>query len=293
MIKSMTGFAEAETMNDGLTVMCEVRSYNSRHLDIVLRMNQRYYALEDKIKELVGKHVVRGRIEIKVNFGDDADDSVNFEIDMTRAQAYKRALLRIKDELDLSGDISVDHFVGLSGIIKPAETLRDIEIIWPVVENCLRQALEEHDGMRKKEGDFIAQDLNQRLDFIEGSIDKIEQGSQGLLAHYQERLEERIATLTRGIVEIDPARIAQEAAFLSDRSDIAEEVVRAASHVSQFRDIMASEEASGRRLNFLLQELNREFNTIGSKIGKADIAHMVVELKSELEKIREQVQNIE
>ena len=293
MIKSMTGYAETETEGDALTVMTEIKSYNSRHLDIVLRVNQRYYALEDKIKELVSKHVVRGRIEVKIHIGDDTDAAIEFEIDRARAKAYKAALVQIKDELDLSGAISIDHFVGLSGIIKPMETIRDAEIVWPVVEKCLSQTLDEHDVMRKKEGDFIAQDLSRRLDFIEDCINRIDEKSQGLLPLYQARLEERIAALTRGIVEIDPGRIAQEAAFLSDRSDIAEEIVRAASHVNQFRDIMHSKEPAGRKLNFLLQELNREFNTMGSKIGKADTAHMVVELKSELEKIREQVQNVE
>jgi uncharacterized protein (TIGR00255 family) len=293
MIKSMTGFAEAEMGSDALIVMTEIRSYNSRHLDIVLRVNQRYHALEDKIKELVSEHTVRGRLEVKIHIGDDADDSIEFEIDKNRAKAYKAALLQIKDELDLSGELSIDHFIGLGGIIKPMETIRDTEIVWPVVENCLSQALGEHDVMRRKEGDFIAKDLSRRLDFIEDCINQIDQNSQGLLPLYQERLEERIAALTRGIVEIDPGRIAQEAAFLSDRSDISEEIVRAASHVNQFRNIMHSAEPAGRKLNFLLQELNREFNTMGSKIAKADTAHMVVELKSELEKIREQVQNVE
>jgi len=293
MIKSMTGFAEAETSSDALTVMTEIKSYNSRHLDIVLRVTQRFYALEDKIKELVSKHTVRGRIEVKIHIDDDADDSIEFEVDQTRAKAYKAALLQIKDELDLKGDLSIEHLAGLSGIIKAVESIRDAEIVWPVVENCVNQALAKHDAMRKKEGDFIAKDLSQRLDFIENCINQIDQDAAGLLPLYQERLEERIAALTRGIVEIDPGRIAQEAAFLSDRSDISEEIVRAASHVSQFRNIMYSEEAAGRKLNFLLQELNREFNTMGSKIGKADIAHMVVDLKSELEKIREQIQNVE
>jgi len=293
MIKSMTGFAEAETKDGVLTVMAEIRSYNSRHLDIALKVTQRYNALEDKIKAFVSKHAVRGRIEAKIHICDDADDSIEFEIDRPRARAYKAAMRQIMDELDLRGDISIDHFVGLGGIVKPVETIRDAEIVWPVVENCLSQALDKHDRMRTREGDFIAQDLSQRLDFIENCINQIDQDAIALLPLYQERLQERIVALTRGIVDIDPGRIAQEAAFLSDRSDISEEIVRAASHVKQFRNIMHAEEPAGRKLNFLLQELNREFNTMGSKIGKADVAHMVVELKSELEKIREQVQNVE
>ena len=293
MIRSMTGFAEAEARDGAITAMAEIRSYNSRHLDIVLKVTQRYSALEEKIKERVSKHAVRGRIEVKIQISDETDDAIEFKIDDGRARAYKAALHNLKEALSLSGDISIDHFVGLAGIVTPMETVRDAEIVWPLLENCLNQALDAHDAMRKQEGDFIARDLSQRLDYIENCLGQIEQNSDGLLPLYQERLEERIRNLTRGIVEIDPGRIAQEAAFLSDRSDISEEIVRAASHVKQFRNIMHSEEPAGRKLNFLLQELNREFNTMGSKIGKADIAHMVVDLKSELEKIREQVQNVE
>ena len=149
------------------------------------------------------------------------------------------------------------------------------------------------DQMRQKEGDYTARDLTDRLDFISASIDRIATDSADLLGHYSERLQECIAALTRGTVELDPQRIAQEAAFLADRSDISEEIVRAKSHVHQFRDFMQSDDPAGRKLNFLLQELNREFNTMGSKIGNADVAHVVVDVKAELEKLREQVQNIE
>ncbi|MBW2606785.1 MAG: DUF1732 domain-containing protein [Deltaproteobacteria bacterium] len=147
--------------------------------------------------------------------------------------------------------------------------------------------------MRSKEGNFIAADITKRLDYIENCLTQIKDKSHDLLAYYQQRLKERIDSLTKGIVEIELGRIAQEAAFLADRSDISEEIVRAASHLKQFRDIADSEESSGRKLNFLLQELNREFNTMGSKTEKAHISHIVVDVKSELEKIREQVQNVE
>jgi uncharacterized protein (TIGR00255 family) len=147
--------------------------------------------------------------------------------------------------------------------------------------------------MRKNEGDYIAQDLSQRLDFIEHCMREIGNYSESLLSQYQERLKERITVLIRDAVEIDPGRLAQEAAFLADRSDISEELVRAESHVKQFRHIMRSEEPGGRKLNFLLQELHREFNTIGTKIGHVDASHKIVDVKSELEKIREQIQNVE
>ncbi len=146
---------------------------------------------------------------------------------------------------------------------------------------------------RATEGRHLALDLGARLNALEAALGEIAGQSSGLVALYQERLKERIATLTQGLVAIDPARIAQEAALLADRSDISEEIVRAGSHLKQFRSIMDSSEASGRKLNFLLQELNREFNTMGSKAGNAAVAHVIVEVKTELEKIREQIQNVE
>jgi uncharacterized protein (TIGR00255 family) len=165
--------------------------------------------------------------------------------------------------------------------------------MWDKIERCLIEATNGLDDMRKKEGQMIATDLSKRLDDIETTIKQIEKTSENLLPAYQERLKGRIEELTRGIVEIDLDRIAQEAAFLADKSDISEEIVRAKSHIHQFRMIQDSKEPAGRKMNFLLQEMGREINTIGSKTGKAEVAHMVVDVKSELEKMREQVQNIE
>jgi uncharacterized protein (TIGR00255 family) len=183
--------------------------------------------------------------------------------------------------------------MSIGGIVKQTERVAEAEIIWPVIEECLTVALNNLEVMQKKEGDFMAADLLKRLDYLDDCIGEIENDSGGLLAHYQLRLKERLGALTREMVEIDPGRLAQEAAFLADRSDISEEIVRAKSHVQQFRHIMNSEEPGGRKLNFLLQELHREFNTMGSKIGQADASHRIVTVKSELEKIREQIQNVE
>ena len=165
--------------------------------------------------------------------------------------------------------------------------------VWSTAEECLTRALNDLETMRGKEGDFIGKDLFARLDFIETCLMEIKGDSGNLINQYQEKLKERIAILTQDTVELDPGRLAQEAAYMADRSDISEEIVRAASHIKQFRHIMHSEASGGRKLNFLLQELHREFNTIGSKIGHADISRRVVDVKAELEKIREQIQNVE
>jgi uncharacterized protein (TIGR00255 family) len=293
MIKSMTAFAAAENSTDKLTVSTEIRSYNSRYLDIALRVPSGYMALEGKLKDLISARVIRGRIEVKIQIESNLAESGGFEIDQSRARSYLSALKRLKDEFGIEDEISLELILSPGGIIKPAESSPDSEAVWPPVEDCLCRALEELDRMRKREGDFIARDFSQRLEHIEAYLDQLKKASSSLPALYQERLKERIASLTEGIVEIDPARIAQEAAILADRSDISEEMLRSASHLKQFRQMMDSDEAGGRKLIFLLQELHREFNTMGSKVGSADAAHSIIEVKSELEKIREQLQNVE
>ena len=293
MIKSMTGFAVADKTADAITVTADMRAYNNRHLDVVLRIPPSYMVLEDKIKALVAKRIARGRVEIKLQIKDESEQAAAFEIDRPRANALYNILKHLKTEFDLGGAISIENLVSLGGIIKPVEPADEPGSLWETISDCLSQGLDGLEHMRQKEGDFIAADLSARLDFIEQSTAEIKQVSQAVLAQYQERLKERIAVLTRDTVEIDPARLAQEAAFLADRSDISEEIVRAESHLKQFRRIMAAEEPAGRKFNFLLQELNREYNTIGAKIGHADTSHKIVNIKSELEKIREQIQNIE
>jgi uncharacterized protein (TIGR00255 family) len=182
---------------------------------------------------------------------------------------------------------------GVPGMIRLKESETEAEPVWAAAAEALSAALDDLEAMREKEGAFMAEDFAARLAAIEADIDRIAAQSDGLLEHYRDRLSNRIAALTQGMVEIDPARIAQEAAFLADRSDISEEITRARSHVAQFRAMLADGEPAGRKLNFLLQEFNREFNTMGSKTGSTDVSHIVVRLKSELEKIREQVQNVE
>jgi uncharacterized protein (TIGR00255 family) len=293
MIKSMTAFATVEKTTDDLSAIVEMRSYNSRYIDIFLRIPSSYQSLEDKIKELINARITRGRLEMRLQIEDHTTETAALELDDARAGALMTILSQLKSKFKLKSDITLDTLLNVGGIIKPVENLPNDDIIWPVVKECTVLALDDLDAMRRKEGDFIAADFRQRLEFINGCLNRIKVGSANLFAQYQQRLKERITSLTQNIVELDPARIAQEAAFLADRSDISEELTRAASHLNQFEQIMQSPEPVGRKLNFLLQELNREFNTMGSKIGDAAIAHLVIDVKSELEKIREQIQNIE
>jgi len=293
MIKSMTAYAAAESSTDTLSVSVEIRSYNSRHLDIVLRMPSGYLALEEKLKELISARMVRGRLEVKIYIEMETPDTDRFEIDRAKARSLYSALGEVCDEFNLNQEISLETLLHAGGIIKPVEVPTDADAVFPVLRDCLDEALAALESMRKREGDFIARDLFERLDYIELQLEKIKVGSSGLIEVYQQRLKERISHLTQDMVEIDPGRIAQEAAILADRSDISEEIVRSESHLKQFRDIMQSGEAAGKKLNFLLQEFHREFNTMGSKVGNADISHLIIDVKSEIEKIREQIQNLE
>lgn len=293
MIKSMTAFAAAENTLDQLTVTAEIRSYNSRQLDIFLRIPSAYQPLEDKIKALIADRTTRGRVEIRVQIDDSSEAASELEIDFSRAKALVSAFTELKSEFGFKNDITLDMLIGAGGLIKAVEKVQKEDIVWPVLKSCIQLALDDCEAMRQKEGNFIAEDFEHRLSFIDGCLEQIHEKSQGLLAHYQQRLKERIAQLTQNSVELDPARIAQEAAFLADRSDISEEIVRVKSHLNQFKQMMNAVEPAGRKLNFLLQELNREFNTMGSKISNAHVAHLIIDAKSELEKIREQIQNVE
>lgn len=293
MIKSMTAYAASEKNSGFSGVTVEIRSYNSRYLDLVLRIPGELALLEERIRQIVSQWIQRGRIEVKVQLKNETEQVSAFEIDIPRAAAYHDALVQLRESFGLKSGISLELMVEAGGMIKPADTQKDPEALWELMRPCLGTALENHDTMRKKEGDFILLDFEKRLRFITDGIKKVKENENGLCDHYRKRLEERIGVLTKGMVEIDPARIAQEAAFLADRSDISEELIRCDSHIEQFREIMNSDEPAGRKLNFLLQEINREFNTMGVKAQSADTSHVVVSIKAELEKIREQVQNIE
>lgn len=293
MIKSMTAFARTEKTTQTQSLTMEMRSLNSRYLDIVLRMTHGYLLLEDRIKKQINQSASRGRIEVSINIKEDALETEMFEVDWPKAKAYFNSLEQIKEQFNLNDDISLRLLLGTAGIIKPAEIEKDADATWPLIEECLSELLANLNAMRLKEGQAIANDFIVRLNIIEKHLQVIEGANTDLLGQYQERLKNRIAELTNGVIEIDPVRIAQEAAFLANRSDVSEEIVRAKSHIKQFREILNSDEAVGRQLNFLLQEMGREFNTVGSKTDNIEVSQAVVSVKTELEKIREQVQNVE
>jgi uncharacterized protein (TIGR00255 family) len=293
MIKSMTAFASIERDMDDLCIKIEIRTYNSRHLDIQLRMTPGYQAFEEKLKTQINACVARGRVDVRLRIDDLSEAAVAFEVDEARARAYHQALKTLKELLGLEGPVPMEWVTARNDLIKPKEVESNADKIGTLLADCMQEVLADVDAMRRKEGAFLADDFMQRLRFLRDCIDRIEVHSSGLLEHYKQRLVERISILTEQHVILDEGRVEQEAAFLADKSDISEEIIRVRSHLAQFEAIMAAGAPSGHKLNFLIQEINREFNTIGSKSAKTDISHMVVEVKSELEKIREQVQNVE
>ena len=294
MIKSMTAFASTEQSRDDLSVTIEIRTYNSRHLDILLRMGPGYALLGEKIKGLIAEKLARGRVEVKIQIKNSCvDDTADFEIDAPRARSYYHALKELQSLLGLHGEIPVELLLTKSDLIRLKDKAYDMDALWDFLGGCLSETLEAINVMRQREGAFIAGDFLNRLNFIRECIESIEKLSVEIPALYQARLKERIAAITGGGVALDDGRVEQEAAILADKSDISEEITRAKSHLKQFKAIMDSGAPAGQKLNFLLQEINREFNTIGSKAGNTDISHTVVDVKSELEKIREQVQNVE
>ncbi len=293
MLQSMTAFARSERHNADYEVVTEIRSYNSKNLDLLVRLPHFGQPLEERIKSMASRRLHRGRVDIRMEIREVGEGFRRFEIDLPKARAYHQALKKLRSEFKLEGAIGLEVMTAPGGIIKPADDEKDLETLWELMAAGLAEALDALIEMRGREGQSLAADFAKRLQTIEDRIAAVHTASRGLLEAYQQRLKERIAALTRGVVEIDPARIAQEAALLADRSDISEEIVRARSHLDQFRHIVAHETPAGRKLNFLVQEFNREFNTMGAKTGKAEVSHLVVELKTELEKIREQVQNVE
>jgi uncharacterized protein (TIGR00255 family) len=293
MIKSMTGFASAAAAAGGWSLSIEIRTYNSRHLDMALRLPPGYIDLEEHARSLIAARLTRGRVEARIHIEDASAVIGSVEADLARARAVWTALEQARVELGLTDPVTLEMVLGAGGVLKNIQPETDLVSVRALLASVLIQALEELDGMRTTEGQALASDLLLRLAIVEEALGEISRQADGLPAAFHERLKDRLAALTQGRVEMDPVRIAQEAAILADRGDISEEIVRARSHLQQFRTIMEAAEAGGRKLNFLLQELNREFTTMGSKIGSAAAAHQIVAVKTELEKIREQIQNIE
>ena len=293
MIKSMTAYSQAQHTCEQITADITIRSYNSRHLDLAFYSPDFCQMLEEKVKKIIARTHSRGRIEVRLNLSDSAPDQALFEVDDARAASFFKALEKINTDLDLSGPVTLSHILAGKQMIVPLKAEKDMDKIWSAVAPAIESASVSLDRMRKEEGENLFTDLSSRMDYIEAQLAAVEKDAKEIPVIYKKRLMDRISSLASDTDTLDPVRLNQEAAILADKSDVSEEIVRLYSHIKMFREILNNGQSQGRKLNFIIQEFNREFNTIGSKAGKASLSHRVVDLKSELEKIREQVQNVE
>ncbi len=290
MMKSMTGYGKGEADNEGRRFAVEVRSVNHRYSDISLRLPRQYASLEGKIKKVVGNRIYRGKVDVTLVAGLGQEGEVSVDVNEALASAYYSTLRSLKKRLGIAGDITMRDLISIPNVITLKEVALDIEKDWPLIETATKRSLDALDDMKGAEGAALAVEISGRLERIAGAKEEVAKRGPQVVEFYKEKLAERVGSLG---YELDQGRLAQEVAFFADKCDISEELVRLSSHLEQFRLISASPEPAGRKLDFLIQEINREINTIGSKGNDATISHKVVEMKAELEKIREQVQNIE
>ena len=294
MIKSMTGYGKAETVLAGRKYTMEMRSVNHRFLEISLRLPGMLIPLEGEIKKRIGEKFSRGRIEaaIRVNGEGIAESNGHLTLNLPLLRNYHALLCQLKEELHLADEVTLSMMAGFRDIFIPSETVQDPAAIWEGMSLMVAEAIRALTEMREKEGEILKLDLMARLDMISGFLEGIAGRAPHVVLDYQKRLTDRVRELTEGMA-IDGARLLQEVAIMADRSDVTEEVVRFRSHISQLTDLLSGADAAGRKIDFLIQEMGREVNTIGSKSGDVEISRGVIEIKSELAKLREQVQNIE
>lgn len=289
----MTGYGRGEVTNGECEIVAEVRSVNNRFLDVQMRLPRNYFHYEQEIKNIIRNYVTRGRINVYVGLKlNNEENGIGLVINRGPAQVYWKLLKQLKKEFRIRGRIKLEHLLQFPDIISYEENNEANEAIWRSIEKALIIAMENLQEMRRREGQELAKDLEGRIQLLDKRIAQIEAISSSRMGEELTKLRQQIRAILP-IDGVDETRLETEIALMINRIDVTEECVRFHSHNKMFLDVMASEEAVGRKLNFLLQEMTREANTIGAKANHADIAHLVVEIKEEVEKIREQVQNIE
>ena len=291
-LKSMTGYGRAEIENQGRIWTVEVKSVNNRFLDAKIKLPRNYAALEDPIRKKISTYHQRGRVDLIVSVSGDFSDLVKISVDKNLARIYKDQLDELAGEMGIDSQADLSMLITLPDVLTREQQPEDLEEIWPLLEAAVDEAFSHCLEMRTREGAALSADLAERLKVFTEVLDSIEHNIPAIVAEREQALRERLEKLL-GTIDLDPARLAQEVAVIVDKSDVTEEMVRLRSHIAQLDDLLANPAPVGRKLDFLIQEFLREVNTIASKINDADNAHKTVALKSELEKMREQVQNIE
>ncbi len=294
MIKSMTGFGRGEYSDGKRTVTVEIKSVNHRYNDISVRMPRRYSFVEDKLKKTIKESVKRGKLDVSVMVENLTESDVTIRLNEPVAAQYMENLARLKDLYRVDGEIDIALLASLPEVLKQIPDVEDEEEMTRCILTPAAEAAAELDRMRRIEGEKLAQDLLMRADLIKDLVAQIEEKAEDVPKEYAAKLRERIAELLEGSVEIPEDRIMVEAAIFADKCNITEELTRLRSHMDQMKQIITeSTGADGKKLDFLVQEMNREANTIGSKANNIDVTSLMLQIKAEVEKIREQVQNIE
>lgn len=294
MIKSMTGFGRGEFSDGKRNITAEIKTVNHRYADISIKMPKRYSFAEEKLKSLIRKNVKRGKAEVSIIVESLTEDDMLIKLNTLAADQYMKNLQVLKNTYELAGDIDIRLLSSMPDVIKAIPDVADEDEVLAVMEKAVSLAAENLDDMRKAEGEKLAQDLLMRGELIRNIVSKIDERAPMVVKDYTDKMYTRIKELLEDGVDIPEERILVEAAVFADKSNITEELVRLDSHMKQLADILTnSTEPVGKKLDFLVQEMNREANTIGSKANDLEITSLMLETKSEIEKIREQVQNIE
>jgi len=292
MLQSMTGYGTADYTHDDIKAVVEVRSVNHRFLDISLRMSRNLYGLEKYIRKEVSTYAARGKVDVSIQLEHTAAHDLSLRLNTQQAVQIADLLRQLQQAAGCTDKLDTASLLTFKDLLFEQQELEnDLGESQSAIEPALKAALQALQAMQMEEGEETARDIRERINAIQTCVKKIELSAPQLLSQRQETLREKIKTLCAGVI-VDEGRVTQEIALLADRSDVTEELVRLKSHIKQFQQWLDTEGPIGRKLDFLMQEMNREINTIGSKISDSDIALMVVEVKNELEKIREQIQNI-
>ncbi len=292
MMRSMTGFGRERMMLNGRDILVEVRSVNHRYNELSVKLSRAYMYLEEPLKKLVQDNISRGKTEISVTITNISAPDTSIEVNTSVARGYIDALRKSNEELGLMDDLSLSRIIRFQDIFTVVKAADDEDAVWNDVKTVAQSALSKFVSMREAEGAKMKEDVLMRLELIEKMVSFIEEKSPETTVAYREKLYAKLTELLSG-QQIDEQRILTEAAIFSEKIAVDEETVRLRSHISQFRTLLETESIVGRKLDFLVQEMNREANTTGSKAQNIDITRTVIDIKSEIEKIREQIQNIE
>ena len=294
MIKSMTGFGRSEYNDGKRNIIVEIKTVNHRYADISVRMPRRYSFVEDKVKTTIKEKIKRGKIDVSIMVENLTENDVNIKLNTMIAQQYYDNLKELQRQFDVTGDITLQYLAGMPDVLKSIPDVDDEEEMTKCILQPVREAAANLEEMRMVEGEKLAQDLIMRVEIITGLVDQIEERAELVPKAYTEKLRERIQELIGNSVTVPEDRILVEAAIFADKCNITEELTRLNSHMDQMKSIIEkSSQPDGKKLDFLVQEMNREANTIGSKANDITVTNLMLQVKAEIEKIREQVQNIE